>query len=90
MRVFDFIARGHEWPERRERIAALALHPLAAAFELPLAFAVVVVQAVAGDVVHRIGLAHIGRSLADDDGQFHFPIAFARIFRNDDRDRSGR
>ena len=43
--------RREERAERRERVAALALDPLAAALELEGALGVVVVQRVAGDVV---------------------------------------
>ena len=84
VRIFDFVGRGEEGAEGREGVAAFAFDPLAAAFELPFALAVVVVEAVAGDVIHGVGLADIGGFFADDDGEFDFPIALAGVFRDDD------
>src|SRR5205814_10368874 len=51
--VADLVGRGEKRPERREGIAALALHPLAAALELERPLRVVVVQHVPGDVAQR-------------------------------------
>ena len=57
LRVGHFVFGHQPGADRAERVAALALVPLAAAFDLELALGDVVHDAVAGDVVECVGLA---------------------------------
>ncbi len=56
----------------------LALGPLAAALDLEEALGDVVADAVAGDMLQRIGFGHIFGLGADDDGEFDFPVELGR------------
>lgn len=85
VRVLEFVWGREERPERSEGIGAFAFDPLAAAFELPLAFAVVVVERVAGNVIESVGLADVAGSFSDDDGEFDFPIGFDGPSGDDER-----
>src|SRR6185312_16907408 len=64
---------------------ALALVPLPArTAELEFALGDVVDQAIAGDVIQRLGLPDIRRLLADDETQLDFPIQLGGILGFDD------
>ncbi len=74
LHVADFVGRDEPGAERAESRAALALHPLSGAFHLVGAFGDVVADAEAGDDIHRLFLRHVRCALANDDGEFDFPI----------------
>src|SRR5208337_4261909 len=59
LRVLDLVGRDQPRPQWAEGRAALALHPLARALDLERTLGDVVAYAVAGDVLERLGLAHI-------------------------------
>ena len=80
--IGDFVSGGDERAERRERVATFSLHPLAAAFELKGALGIIVVQGVAGDVLHCVLWRDVGGFLADDYGELHFPVGFFGAARN--------
>src|SRR2546423_13302054 len=80
--VADLVGRGEKRPERREGIAALALHPLAAALELEGALRVIVVQHVPGDVAQRLVALDVRRPAAPHDGQPDLPAALGRALRD--------
>ena len=61
LRIRNLVRRRQEGPDRRERVGALALHPLAAALHLKRALGIVVVEDVARDVGQRRGLGHVRR-----------------------------
>src|SRR5881394_768238 len=82
--IRDFVRRGEKGPQRRERVAAIALHPLAAALELEGPLRVVVVQHVAGDVPQGGILFHVARAPADHDRQLDLPIGLAAALGDDD------
>ena len=78
LRVGDLV-RGHQpGADRAEGVAALALVPLAAALDLEVALGDVVDDAIAGDVVHRVGFGDVAGLLADDDAEFDFPVGLDR------------
>ena len=77
--VGQLIRRGQKRAEGRKGVAALALVPGTAAFELEFALRHVVVQHVAGDVIRRFGLGYVGSAPADDHGQLYFPVGFHRV-----------
>ena len=84
-------SRGREErADRRERVAALALDPLAAALELERALGVVVVQRVAGDVVHRACFVHVRRRAPDHDGELDLPVELRAAARDRRADRRAR
>lgn len=84
MDVGDFIGGGEEGAEGSEGVAAFSLHPLAAHFELEGALGVVVVQAVAGDVVEGVGFTDVEGFLSDDDGELDFPVGFVAVLGDDE------
>lgn len=59
----------------------LALGPLAAALLLEVAFGDVVADAIARDVVQRVGFRDIFRAGADDGGDLDFPVQFGGFSR---------
>src|SRR5438067_5830700 len=82
--VPDLVGGGDKRAEWRERVAALALHPLPAALELEGAFRVIVVKYIPGHVLQRLGPLDVRRAATDDDRQLHLPVDFAGVLRNDD------
>src|SRR2546423_2095764 len=80
--VADLVGRGEKRPERREGIAALALHPLAPTLELEGALRVIVVQHVPGDVAQGGVAVDIPGAATDDDRQLHLPIDFGGALRD--------
>jgi hypothetical protein len=84
LRVLDLVGRDHPRPDRAEGVAALALVPGAAALELVLALGDVVDDAVAGDVLERVGLVDVARLCADDDAELDLPVALDRVLRQHD------
>lgn len=84
MWVRDLVLCREEGPEGSEGVAAFSFHPLSASFQLPLPFAVIVMECVPGDVVQSVGLAHIGGFFSDDDGELHFPVRFLGVSRDDE------
>src|SRR5256885_406455 len=80
--VTDLVGCGEKRPERREGIAALALHPLAAALELEGALRVIVVQHVSGDVAQRLVALDVRRPAAQHDGQLDLPVDFGAALRD--------
>ena len=74
LRVGDFIFGDEPRAEGAEGVAAFAFGPLAAAVFLVGAFADVVRNAVAGDIVEGVRLADVLRRRADDDAELDFPI----------------
>src|SRR5690606_19619965 len=80
--VCDFIPRSEKRTQRCKRITAFPLHPLAAVLELKFAFTVVVVQAVAGHIIHRICFFHVTCALANHNGELQLPIGFLAVARN--------
>src|SRR5438270_8476663 len=81
--VADLVGRGEEGAQRGERVAALALHPLAAALELEGALGVIVVQHVPGDVAQRSVSLDVRRPAAHDDRELRLPIDLGGTLRND-------
>ena len=83
LRVPDLVLGDEPGAERAERLAALALVPLAArALDLEGAFGNVVGEAIAGDGVHRLVLGEIARAAADDDAKLDFVIELGRLLRH--------
>src|SRR6266576_3310731 len=83
--VRDLVGRGEKRAERREGVAALALHPLAAALELEGPLRVVVVEHVARHVLpreHGVSL-DIAGAAANDDCELHLPMGLGAAFRDD-------
>ena len=79
LRVGDLVGGDQLRAERVERLAALALVPLAAALELELALRDVVREHVAGHVVARLGGgAEVARRTADDDAELDLPVGLGR------------
>src|SRR5690606_10577965 len=74
-----FIGRNEPRPHRRKRITAFSLYPLTTAFKLKSTFTVIVVQAIAGNVLHGIFLFNITSLTSNDDGEFDFPVGFNTI-----------
>jgi hypothetical protein len=75
LRVGHLVARDEERADRTERVAALALVPLAEAFELVLALGEVVDDAKTRDVLERALWAHVLRRAADHEAELDFPVA---------------
>src|SRR6185295_4569960 len=67
LHVLDLVLGDEPGPERPERLAALALGPLAAALLLELPLRHVVADAVAGDHVERVLLGEVARARPDHD-----------------------
>ena len=81
--------------EGGEGVGALALDPLATAFELPGAFAVVVVEHVASDAGGGLGGGNVAGHAANDDSELDLPVGFFGVARDDEvvvgaDDRGGR
>src|SRR6266699_1724155 len=60
--------------ERAEGVMRLALGPLALTFDLEIALGDVVADAIAGNVIERVGLGDVFGAGADDRGDFNFPV----------------
>src|SRR6266702_1118312 len=68
-----YLILGHEpGPERTERVVRFALGPLTQTLDLEIALGYVVTDAVAGDMVERVGLGDVLGAGADDGGDFDF------------------
>src|SRR6266699_3040958 len=67
--------------ERTERVMRLALGPLPQALDLKVALGDVVADAIAGDVIKRIGLGDIFGAGPDDGGDLDFPVELGRAAR---------
>jgi len=80
LRVGHLAGRYQPRPEREERLAALALGPLAAGlFDLEGALGHVVGDRVPGDAGRRVGgVFQVAGGASDDDGQFHLPVGLRR------------
>ena len=74
--VTGFVGGDEDWAEGSEGVGAFALGPLAAEFFLPCAFADIVHDGEAGDVVEGVGFRDVSGFGADDDGEFDFPVGF--------------
>ncbi len=85
LRIGDLVGGDQPRSERAEAVAALALVPLRAAFELVFALGDVVGDAVAGDVLERALDGNVPRDRTDDDRQFDFPVGLERARRQQDR-----
>src|SRR5882672_401060 len=66
LRIAALVGGDQPRTDRRERVGALALGRRAAALHLERALGDVVDDAIAGDVLHRVGLADVARVAADD------------------------
>ncbi|PAV66636.1 hypothetical protein WR25_23081 [Diploscapter pachys] len=77
--VADLVRRHEPRTDGAERVAALALVPLAAEFLLERALRHVVGEHITGDMIERIRLFDIAAGLADHDAQFDLPIGLLRI-----------
>jgi hypothetical protein len=84
LRVGHLVARDEERADGTERVAALALVPLAEALELVLALGEVVDDAKTRDVLERALWAHVLRRAADHEAELDFPVALARATRDHD------
>ena len=62
-----------------------ALGPLTEPLDLEIALGDVVADAVAGDMIERVGLADIFGAGADDGGDLDFPVELGRAARLLDR-----
>src|SRR5690606_29841766 len=82
--VRHFVGRDEPRTDRAERIGALTLDPLAAHFQLEGALRHVVHDAVAGDVIERLGLRHVAGRPADDDAELDLPVGLLGAARDDD------
>ena len=82
--VGNFVCCGQPRTQRGEGVGAFAFDPLTAALELPGAFAVVVVEDIAGDMSHGIGLGDGAGGFSDHHGQLNFPVGFFRSGGNDE------
>src|SRR5690606_22005911 len=71
-----------EGTQRRKRITAFSFYPLTAMLQLKFPFTVVVMQAIPGDIIHRIRFLDVACALTDNHGKFHFPIGFLAVARN--------
>ena len=80
--IAHFIPGHQPRPDRAERRAALALVPGSAALELICPFGDIVDHDVAGDIVERFCLGHVGSPGADDDAEFDLPIGLFRPARD--------
>nr|GEU28106.1 putative aminotransferase [Tanacetum cinerariifolium] len=85
LHVADVLGRDQPRADRAERVAALALVPLRAAFELVRPLRHVVDHAVAGHVLERIVFRDVLRAGADDDPELHFPIGLPGPLGQHDR-----
>ena len=74
--VTGFVRGDEDGAEGGEGVGAFALGPLAAEFFLPCAFADIVHDGEAGDVVEGVRFGDVGGFGADDDGEFDFPVGF--------------
>src|SRR5216683_1108697 len=83
--VGDLVLRHEPGAERAERVMRLALGPLSLPLDLEIALGDVVADAVAGDMVERVGLGDIFGAGADDRGDFDFPVELGRAARLLDR-----
>src|SRR6185312_5284136 len=72
--VGDFIPCHQPRTERAKGVVRLALGPLAAALLLEVALGDVVADAIAGDMVERIGLRNVLRLAADDGSDLDLPV----------------
>src|SRR3989442_139394 len=77
--VPNLVRRGEKRSQRREAVAALALHPLATALQLKGPLGVIVVGQVAGDVLPRLVPLHVRGAAPDHDRQLHFPVHLGAI-----------
>src|SRR5690606_5540488 len=83
LRIGNFVPGYEPGADRTEGVAAFALVPLPAAFGLKMALADVVANAIAGDIVHRVGLIDVAGLLADDHRELAFPVRLDRVLGND-------
>ena len=72
-------------PRGAKAVGAFAFVPLAAAFFLPGALAVVVHQSVAGDVSKGVFFIHVAGLFTDDECEFDFPVGVLAVTRDDER-----
>src|SRR5690606_8555969 len=63
--VAYFIPGSEEGTQRRERITAFSFYPLTAMLQLKFPFTVVVMQAIPGDIIHRIRFLDVACALTD-------------------------
>src|SRR5947209_3352755 len=82
VRIGDLVAGREKGTDRRERVRALALDPLPAAFELKTALRVVVVQRIAGHMIQRALFCNIRSAAANDHGELDLPIQLAPALWN--------
>ena len=74
MRIWNLIGRGEEGAERGVGVGAFVFYPLAVPFELPGAFAVVIVQNAAGDIGKSNLVPDVFGGFSDDHGELHLPV----------------
>src|SRR5690554_1722696 len=84
MGVGDLVRGDQPGAQGAKGVAALALVPGAAAFELELALGYIVHHAVTGYMVHGVGLAHVAGLLSDHHPELYFPVCFRGVPRDDD------
>ncbi len=84
LRIGDLILRDEPWADRAEGVAGFAFRPLALALRLEGTLGHVVRDAVARDIVQRVGFRNIFCGLADDDAEFDFPVGLFGAAWNDD------
>src|SRR5215472_5513328 len=83
LRVLDLVLGDEPGAERAERLAALALGPLAGPLDLKNALGYVVGEAIAGDRVHRLLLGEIAGAGADHDAELDLVVELGRVPRDD-------
>src|SRR5450631_979439 len=81
LHVGYFVPGDEPGTERAEGVVRLALGPLTETLDLEVALGNVVADAVARDVIERVGLADIFGAGADDGGDLDFPVELGRAAR---------
>ncbi len=82
LRVGNLVLRHQPGADRAEGVGGLALGPLSRMLELEGALGDIVHDAVAGDIIQRLGFRDVFRGLADDDAELDFPIGLLRAARD--------
>ena len=85
LHVRDFILGDKPGADWSKGVVRFALGPLTEPLDLEIALGDVVADAVAGDMIERVGLADIFGAGADDGGDLDFPVELGRAARLLDR-----
>ena len=85
LHVGDFVLGDEPRAERPKGVVRLALGPLPQPLDLEIALGDVVADAIAGNMVERVGFGDIFGAGADDGGDLDFPVELGRAARLLDR-----